>query len=82
MLSFFASIKLTLSQWLLALLTALVGLLLIALRIQGGKLHRAQVMLLAARLNANTDKADQLVMSAKNAYVQALQEYNKAGGEL
>ena len=81
-LAYIDSIKLTLTQWLVLTLSAIIGGLLLALRLQGSKLHKVQVQLLETQVNAQEDTDDHNVGEARNRYQTALNEFLKAGGTL
>lgn len=74
--TFMQSIKLTLTQWVIVSLAATVGLLVAALRLQGSRLHYAQLQLLEANYNAQDQTDDEAVAKAKEAYKKALDSYN------
>lgn len=82
MLSFLGNLKLSLTQWLGALAAGAIGLLVLALKIQGSRLHRAQVQLLEVKLDGPVDDADKLQGAALGKYQRALEAYKKAGGSL
>lgn len=80
LLSYLGSVKITLEQGFIGVLVAIIGGLLIAFKLQGGQLHKAQVQLLEQQLNKTQADDDQAVLKARDAFSQALQEYRKAGG--
>jgi hypothetical protein len=82
MLAFLSNIKLTLLQWLYVAGAAIVGGLVVALKVQGSELHAAKVQLLEANLKATLQKPQADVLSAQRAFNDALLEYTNAGGEL
>lgn len=81
-LSFLKNLKLSLDQWIAVGLATLIGGLVAALKIQGSRLHRAQVDLLQQKFDqadqANADK----VADAAVAYAKAKAAYTGAGGKL
>ena len=73
-----SSIKLTLQQWGLVTLATLVGILVIVLKLQGSRLHYAQLQLLEANFKAQDQTDDDAVKAAKEAYEKALNSYNNS----
>jgi hypothetical protein len=63
-------------------LVALVGILVAALGLEGGRLHKAQVTLLEQKYDAQASNAEQQVTAARQAFLQARQNYLKAGGKV
>lgn len=69
-------------KYLLGLAASIIGILLVVLRLQGGKLHKAQIALLFQQLK-ETDEADKaLIASAKAKLQSTLKAYIEAGGEM
>jgi hypothetical protein len=81
-LSFFSSIKSSAGEYLAVAITTLITGLVAALKLQGSRLHKAQVDLLASKLQASQDSAQAEVVQAQDAYLKALANYNNAGGKL
>lgn len=73
----FKDLSMTVSQWALLSLAALVGYLVIVLRLQKTRLHRAQVDLLQKSVLLDTKKDEDEVSKARAAYIAALGEYHK-----
>lgn len=73
-INFLSSLKLTLLQWIAISLAAIVGGLVALLKIQGGRLHAAQVAVLKANMANYTERS----ASARIAYNQAKMAYEKA----
>jgi hypothetical protein len=76
------SFKLTLVQWGAVTGAAIIAVLVAALRIQGSRLHKAQVDLLDAKLKAKADKLAEVTKTDKEAYQNALKSFIQAGGKL
>lgn len=79
-MSWLNNIKLSISQWISITALAVIGTLVVALRLQGGKLHATQIALLESQLNNTMDKDDAEVVAAKAAMLRqekALYEENK-----
>lgn len=74
-MEFLRSIKLSISQWLMVTMAAIIGGLVLSLRLQGGKLHKAQTDLLKANFDHATEKQDILVANAKDKLNKALKAY-------
>lgn len=66
-------------KYLLILLSSIIGVLVVVLKIQGGKLHEAQIHLLANAINAGQDHKDSAVILAKTKLQAALKAYYKSG---
>lgn len=77
MINWLNNLKLTLTQWLLVSGAALVGSLVVALKLQGSRMHGLQVQLLQANFKAQDKTDDDAVLTARKSYAQALQEYNR-----
>jgi len=73
-----ASLSLSLTQWVILSLSAIIGVLLVTLKLQGSKLHAAQVMLLEQHLASQDEKNADAVKSSKDKFNQAYQEYLRA----
>jgi hypothetical protein len=73
--NFLTNLKLTISQWAMACMAAIIAGLVIALDLQGSKLHKAQVDILRATFGAAMTKQDTIVDNAREAYLNALAEY-------
>lgn len=69
-------------EYLLVGLAAMVGLLVAALKLQGSRLHKAQVELLNQKFEAQSKAAQDKVNSAKMDYLKALKDYSAAGGSV
>lgn len=82
MLSFFASIKLSLAEYAGITVALVIGCLVAALRLQGSKVHKLQVQLLDNNLTAKQLKASDQTDAAAAKYKGALEDYFKAGGTL
>lgn len=78
MIVWLSNIKLTLAQWAGACAAGAIGLLVISLRLQGSRLHKAQTELLASQFGRTMDKQDQSVETARKRYHDALQEYEES----
>jgi hypothetical protein len=76
--SHLSSLSLSLTQWALLSLSAIIGILLVVLKLQGSKLHAAQVTILEQHLASQDEKNASAVQSARDRFNQAYQEYKKA----
>lgn len=74
LLSVFNSISLTLTQWVILTMAAVISGLVFALRLQGSKLHKAQVELLEQHIRTVDAKDDEAVNVARKRFLKA---YNK-----
>lgn len=70
------SVKLTIIDYSMLVLAAIVGFLVIKLRLQGSALHAAQVALLKTQYDAAMSQQDKNVDDARDAYNQAMAAYN------
>ena len=70
------------AEYLAMAAAAVIAGLVAALQLQGTKLHRAQVKLLAVQLQSKQDRAAEDVASTKDAYRDALNTFIQAGGKL
>lgn len=78
MIAFLSSIKLSITQWIMISLAGIIGALVIALKIQGGRLHASQVSLLTQGLNAAIDAEDGNIGKAKDRLALAKKAYEEA----
>lgn len=79
-LDFLGNLHLSLLQWLLLSASTVIGGLVIALKAQGSRLHKAQVQLLSIQYSTAIVKQDADVEKAKEAYRTALGLYTAKGG--
>lgn len=75
MLTFLSNLKLTATQWLIASMATIIGILVVSLRLQGNKLHSTQVDLLRQKFLNQMDLQDAKVEAAKAAYIKAQNAY-------
>lgn len=78
LITFLSNLRLSLSQWLLVTLASIVGGLVVALRVQGGALHRAQLAALKANMDSMVAIAHKDTIDAVVAYHEAKEEYDHA----
>lgn len=76
--NYLKDLKLSLESYSALSLAAFAGFLLIALRLQGSKLHLAQVKLLQATIESQQDAEDARVASLRSAFNKALAAYRNA----
>lgn len=74
--SILSNIKLSIEQYVGIMAAAAIGLLVLALRIKGSQLHKAQVDLLRSQYANALGKEDGLVAAARSKYLRALEDYN------
>ena len=79
---FLSNIKLSLTQIGLLIGSSIIGGLLLALKLQGTELHRAQLKLLEQSFHNAMDLQDNKVDAARQAFQAAKDAYVEAGGEL
>jgi DUF1680 family protein len=75
--TYLSNLRLSLTQWGLLTASVIIGGLVAALRLQGSRLHSAQVSLLTDHLNNTQAQYDQKVQTAKDRFNAALGAYNK-----
>jgi len=72
MISWLSNLRLSLTQWLLASTVLLCGVLVAALRLQGSRLHKAQIEALSARIdltNANEEAKIEVLRNKMDAEI-------------
>lgn len=80
-LSYLSTLKLSIVQWSVLLLSGAVGALVIALKAQGTKLHRAQIQLLLTTMAQSDTGKELAVTKARETFQAAYKDYTKAGGK-
>lgn len=76
MMTWLSNLRLSLSQWALVSMAAVIGVLVALLKIQGSRLHYFQIQALEEHYNG-VDKADEVAtQAALSKYAAALKEYN------
>lgn len=75
---FLSTIKLTVTQWLLIMMAGTIGVLVVALRLQGSKLHKAQVTILTTNLNNSIKQSEAKTAEASHRFDKAYQAYRFA----
>jgi hypothetical protein len=78
MISWFNNLRLSLTQWLLLSVSAVCGLLVLALRIQGSRLHKAQIDSLMAGIRYRNVAEDGNIDILRDRLEQEIQEYEAA----
>lgn len=81
-LSFLSNFKASLSEYLAVAIAGAIAFTVAAFKLQGSRLHKAQVDLLATKLQVSRDAADKATNAAQANYQQALKAYQDAGGTL
>lgn len=77
LINWLTNLKLSVTQWLGITASAVIGALVIALKLQGGRLHRTQVDLLRSNMKATQKENDDAVEVARKKFAEALGEYNR-----
>lgn len=75
MTAWLQSLKLSLVNWLSLTAIGVIGLLLVLLRGRTIELHRARMALLKAEIDNEIKQDDERVAAAREAYEQALKDY-------
>ena len=81
LLSYLSTLRLSLVQWITLILAGAVGALVVALKAQGTRLHRAQIQLLLATMNQSDTAKEAAVVKARDSFQAAMKEYLDAGGK-
>lgn len=76
------SVQLNLTEWFIVGLAATVAGLVAALKLQGSRLHKAQLELLDHRFAVTDERTQTAADNAKLAYMKARNDYKNAGGKL
>ena len=77
-MNFLSNIKLTVTQAIILALSAIVGILVVILGIQGGRLHKAKVKLIEKELDIATLKDDKNIKDKKKKLRQAKKELKES----
>ena len=78
--NFLSNLHLTLVQWLLVSLATAFGVLVVMFKLQGSKLHLAQVQLLTLDFKAQNMKDRGVVSRARTRYTKAMNSYIQSKG--
>lgn len=78
MMTWVNNLRLSLVQWLLLSVSATAGLLVLALRIQGSRLHKAQIDALAAGIKYRNVAEDANIDRLRDQLEQQIQDYENA----
>ena len=78
MLGWLKALSLSLSQWLIISLAAVIGYLVIKLKLKNNALHKARVDLLGVRFKHIQKKNNLQVSKARRRFADALEDYAKA----
>lgn len=76
-LTFLKNLQLTLTQWLMLSMAVVIGVLVVVLRLQGSRLHKAQVDLLRAHYGTQVGKQDEVTAASKKRFDKALGAYKE-----
>lgn len=77
MIELLSKIKMTLGQWLGLLAASIIGVLVLALKLQGSRLHKAKIDLLREQVHGNMEKNAAATEAARKRYQEALDEYER-----
>jgi hypothetical protein len=78
MTAWLSSLKLSLSQWVLVSMTAVIGLLVALLKLQGTRLHKAQINALTARIDSSNLASDTKVDALQDQLEKEIWAYENA----
>lgn len=76
--AYISKLQLTLTQWVILGVAVVISGLVGALKIQGGRLHKAQIQLLESHMQAVNQADDAAIKVARDRFNQALQAYRNA----
>lgn len=79
---FLSGLKLSATEWLLVGSATIIAGLVAALKLQGSRLHKAQVDLLSQKFQVTNDKLSKQSSDAHEAYQKALGSYLDARGKV
>ena len=80
--SFLKTVQMSAAEWIIITVATVIAGLVTALKIQGSRLHRAQVKLLEVQLDSKQARAAQDTDAARQVYRDALAQFRKAGGKI
>lgn len=75
---FISNLHLTLTEWAIAALAAVVGAFVVAFKVQGSRLHAAQVQLLLMRYSVTNGRDSDRINAAKAVMNKAIKAYEDA----
>lgn len=78
MLDCIRNLRLSVTQWLCVTLAAIVGGLVVMLRIQGSRLHRTQVDLLHKTIQSDQALEDEKLKALRLKFDEALKKYKES----
>lgn len=78
MINFLQNLKLSLTQWLWLTTAAAIGLLVTALKIQGSRLHKAQIDSLMSGINSRNVAEDSNIEKLRDKMAAEIDAYEKA----
>jgi len=71
------NIKLTLTQWAILALVVIIGILIVALKLQGSRLHLLKLQLMQKDLDISIKKDDNSVKEKKKALKEAKKDLRR-----
>lgn len=78
MLTWLSNLRLSLTQWLLLLLASTCGALVFLLRLQGSRLHQAQIDALEAGIKYRNVAEDENIEKLRTKMEEEIQSYENA----
>lgn len=73
--------RVSITQGLLAFAAVIIGVLVVAFKVQGGRLHKAQVEALAAAIEASQNEEAARLSPLQTTFRRALEAYKKANNK-
>lgn len=78
MISYLINLRLTLAQWALVCLTAACGLLVAALKLQGTRLHKAQIEAISARIDLTNGRHEDKIKRLQDTFEREVNKYEES----
>lgn len=67
-----------LTHWLMLALIATIGGLIVALKLQGSRIHKLKIQLIQQTIENTNEKEEEKLAKLREAYLQSQKEYNNA----
>lgn len=78
MMAWFANLRLSLSQWLIITLGVLCGVLVTALKLQGSRLHKAQIEALSAKIDLTNGREEDKIKALQDKFDREVYSYENS----
>lgn len=77
-LSWFDNLRLSVSQWLIITLGVLCGVLVAALKLQGSRLHKAQIEAIFAKIDLTNGREDDKIKALQDKLDREIYSYENS----